>query len=138
MEKKKPSYFKYAGHTPVAEGLFSSKKDKKHIRVFVWKSRNEMNDLALTKKEKKKGIAEAIFHFKYKEKGSWVGDIHFYKQRIEFDWVAHESTHAATRWFVMEGKVLNGRNEEAFARMVGSVSHEIAKWLKSKGMKVVL
>lgn len=139
MEKKKPSYFKYEGHEPVAQGQFANKKNTRHIRIFVWKSRKEMNHLALTKKERKRGIAEAIFHFKYTEKGSWVGDIHFYQQKIKFDWIAHEATHAATRWLVMEGKLLNGRNEETFASMVGSVSHEIAKWLKTKkGIKLVL
>jgi hypothetical protein len=141
MEKKKvePKYYKYGGVKPVVRGRFVSKKDKKEVWVYVWASRDRMNKLTLTKRERKRGEAEAVFTFKYKEKGVWVGDIHFYKQKIKFDWIAHEVAHATTRWFNTMGKTLNSRNEEAFATMVGSLSSEILSWLKKqKKVKVVL
>lgn len=119
---RKPSYFRYKGRAPVFHKTFEHTKQGVEIGLFVWKDAAELIDLTTTKRTKRRNRVAATFNFRNDDKASrWLGDICFYRGGITPERIAHEAVHATQWHFRRRGRALNGRNEELFCEMVGSL-----------------
>ena len=134
---KKPSYYKYKNEKPVIGEILEHSKLGVHIRLFVWETRAQMQRHVVNKRTKSPTMVQACFLAKYEERGAWLGDVHFHKEQIGMEDVAHECIHVASKYLRTRGKWLNGRNEEDFAYLAGGLTAVIVSKLTAAGITLV-